>query len=100
MVQGNLSARTYAWTSTSYHIRKNSDGLKNYKNIYYYVCISQWALMKLNRKPKSFEKDKHVWHHKEKKKCMTNDAINKAKVQETRKKVCNACGKESKLPSY
>ena len=30
---------------------------------------------------------------------MTNDAINKAKVQETRKKVCNACGKESKLPS-
>lgn len=30
---------------------------------------------------------------------MTNDAINKAKVQETGKKVCNACGKESKLPS-
>ena len=68
MVQGNLSARTYAWTSTSYHILKISDGLKNYKNIYYYVCISQWALKKLNRKPKSFEKDRHVWHHKDQKK--------------------------------
>ena len=32
------------------------------------MCISKWALMILNRKPKSFEKDKHVWHHKDKNK--------------------------------
>lgn len=51
------------------------------------MCVCQWALKKLNRKPKSFEKDRHVWHHKDqKKKCMPNDAINKAKVRETRKK--------------
>lgn len=65
------------------------------------MCVCQWALKKLNRKPKSFEKDRHVWHHKDqkKKKCMPNDAINKAKERETRKKVCDACGKECKLLS-